>query len=100
MAIFLPAFVLVALSGPLVPKLRKSATAGAALDGINVAALALMVVVSAQLARTAIGDWFTLAIAVLSAVLLFRYRVNSAWLIMGSACAGGSILLARVFHHA
>jgi chromate transporter len=99
-AIFLPAFVLVALSGPLVPKLRKSATAGAALDGINVAALALMVVVSAQLARTAIVDWFTLAIAVLSAVLLFRYRVNSAWPIMGSACAGGSILLARVFHHA
>jgi chromate transporter len=93
MAIFLPAFVLVALSGPLVPWLRSSATAAAVLDGINVAALALMVVVSAQLARTAIVDWFTLVVAVLSAVLLFRYRVNSAWLILGCAAAGVLMLL-------
>jgi chromate transporter len=92
-AIFLPAFVLVALSGPLVPRLRSSTTAGAVLDGVNVAALALMVVVSAQLARTAVVDRFTLAIAVLSAVLLFRYRVNSAWLILGSAAASGLMLL-------
>ena len=87
-AIFLPAFVLVAVSGPLVPRIRKSPTAGAVLDGINVAALALMLVVSAQLARTAIVDWFTLAIAGLSALLVFRYRVNSAWLVLGSAAAG------------
>ncbi len=92
-AIFLPAFVLVALSGPLVPRIRKSPTAGAVLDGINVAALALMVVVSAQLARTAVVDWFTLAIAALSAVLLFRYRVNSAWLVLGSAAASGLMFL-------
>jgi hypothetical protein len=46
------------------------------LDGINVAALALMVVVSAQLAGSAIGDWFTLTIALLSALLRSRYRVN------------------------
>jgi chromate transporter len=56
LAIFLPAFVLVAFSGPLVPRIRKSPGAAALLDGINVAALALMVVVSAQLARTAIVD--------------------------------------------
>ncbi|MGC2193294.1 MAG: chromate efflux transporter [Terriglobales bacterium] len=92
-AIFLPAFVLVALSGPLVPRIRSSPTAGAVLDGINVAALALMVVVSAQLARTAVVDWFTLTVAALSAVLLFRYRVNSAWLVLGSAVAGGLMLL-------
>jgi chromate transporter len=100
-AIFLPAFVLVALSGPLVPRLRGSATAAAVLDGINVAALALMVMVSAQLARTAIVDWFTMAVAVLSAVLLFRYRLNSAWLILGSAAASGLMLLRGVSaaHH-
>jgi chromate transporter len=96
-AIFLPAFVLVALSGPLVPRIRRSSTAGAVLDGINVAALALMIVVSAQLARTAIVDWFTAAIALLSALLLFRYRVNSAWLVLGSAVVGG--LLFRLGLH-
>jgi chromate transporter len=100
-AIFLPAFVLVALSGPLVPRLRRSAIAAAVLDGINVAALALMVVVSAQLARTAIVDWFTLVVAVLSAVLLLSYRLNSAWLILGSAAASGLMLLRGVSaaHH-
>ena len=97
-AIFLPAFVLVAFSGPLVPRIRKSPSAGAVLDGINVAALALMVVVSAQLARTAIVDWFTLAIAAVSALLLFRYQVNSAWLVLGSA-AGGGLLLWLGLHH-
>jgi chromate transporter len=97
--IFLPAFTLVAISGPLVPRLRRSALVGAALDGINVAALALMVVVSAQLARTAVVDWLTLAIAVAGAVLLFRYRVNSAWLVVGGAAAGALALLARAGTH-
>jgi len=64
-----------------------------------VAALALMVVVSAQLARTAVVDWLTLAIAVAGAVLLFRYRVNSAWLVVGGAAAGALALLARAGTH-
>ena len=54
--IFLPGFVLVALSGPLVPRIRRSATAGAVLDGVNAASLALMAVVSFQLARAALVD--------------------------------------------
>jgi chromate transport protein ChrA len=58
------------------------------LDGINVAALALMIVVSAQLARSAIEDWFTLGLAAQGALLLLRYRVNSAWLVLGAAAAG------------
>ena len=58
------------------------------MDGINVAAIALMIVVSAQLARTAVVDGFTLGIAAVSAVLLFRYRVNSTWLVVGAAVAG------------
>ena len=96
--IFLPAFVLVGLSGPLVPRLRKSAVAGAALDGINVAALALMIVVSAQLARTAVVDWITVGIALVSAVMLFRYRVNSAWLVLGGAILGAAMIALRLAH--
>jgi len=96
--IFLPAFILVALSGPLVPRLRRSAIAGAALDGVNAAALALMVVVSAQLARTAVVDWGSATIAVISAVLLFRYGMNSVWLVLGGAGLGGVLLLLRQAH--
>jgi len=93
--IFLPAFVLVAASGPLIPLIRRSGTAGAFLDGVNVASLALMAVVSYQLGRSAIVDWLTVALAIASAVLLLRYRVNSAWLVLGGAVIGMAARLLR-----
>jgi chromate transporter len=87
-AIFLPAFSFVAMSGPLVPRLRQSPVAGAVLDGVNVAALALIAVVSWQLFRAAVVDWTTLVMAGVSFFLLFRYRVNSVWLMLGGAAIG------------
>ena len=93
--IFLPAFVLVAVSGPLIPLIRRSATAGAFLDGVNVASLALMAGVSYQLGRSAIVDWVTVGLAVVSAVLLLRYRINSAWLVLGGAAIGIAARLSR-----
>jgi chromate transporter len=86
--IFLPAFVFVAASGPLVPRIRRSPTAGAFLDGVNAAALALMVVVTYQLGRSAIMDFTTVALAIISGAILFRFRMNSAWLVLGGAIAG------------
>ena len=88
LGIFLPAFVFVAVSGPLVPRLRRSAAAGAALDGINVASLALMAVVSIQLGMAALVDTVTVALAAASLVALLKYRVNSAWLIAAGALVG------------
>lgn len=88
LGIFLPAFFFVAVSGPLVPRIRKSLIAGAFLDGVNVAALALMLVVTYQLGRAAIVDVMTIALALTSAVILFRFHVNSAWLILGGALVG------------
>ena len=88
LGIFLPAFVFVAASGPLVPRIRRSPTAGAFLDGVNAAALALMVVVTYQLGRAAIMDVTTIALAIISGALLFRFRMNSAWLVLGGAIAG------------
>ncbi len=86
--IFLPAFVLVAISGPLVFGIRKSKIAGAFLDGVNVASLALMAVVSWQLARASIINIETAVLAVVSLVALLRFRVNSAWLVLGGAIVG------------
>ena len=87
--IFLPAFVLVAISAPLIPKIRASRMAGAALDGINVASLALMAVVTWQFARSALVDWVTAGLAILSVLLLFRFpRLNSAWLVGGAGLLG------------
>jgi len=90
--IFLPAFVFVAASGPLIPRLRRSPTAGAALDGVTVASLALMTVVTFQLGRAALPDVVTWSIAGVSLLLLLRYHVNSVWLVSGGLVAG---LIAR-----
>lgn len=86
--IFLPAFVFVALSGPLVPRIRASRTAGAFLDGVNVASLALIVVVAAQLARAAVVDVTTALIGLTAAIVLLRFKLNSTWLVLGGAAVG------------
>lgn len=86
--IFLPAFVFVALSVPLLPRLRSSPMAGAFLDGVNVASLALMAVVTWQIGHAALVDGLTVLLAVVSAFLLIRLRVNSMWLIVAGALLG------------
>lgn len=90
--IFLPAFVLVAASGPLVAGLRRSRVAGAILDGVNVASLALMAVVTAQLARGAIAD-VPSAVLALAAGLLLRHGASASWVVLGGAAAGGLLAL-------
>ena len=92
---FLPAFLFVAVSGPLVPRLRKSPLAGAFLDGVNVASLALMATVTWELSRAALTDGITITLALFSALLLFRFRVNSLWLVLGGALIG---LIASLLH--
>ncbi len=86
--IFLPAFVFVALSVPLMPHLRRSPWTAAALDGVNVAAVGLMAAVAWELGRAAVIDWFTALLAVIAAALLIRFRVNSVWLVLGGGVAG------------
>jgi chromate transporter len=86
--IFLPAFVFVAISGLFVPRLRRSPAAGAFLDGVNVASLALMAVVSWQLGRAAIVDWITAGLVLSSLVLLIRVQLNAAWLVLGGGLLG------------
>jgi chromate transporter len=83
--IFLPAFIFVAISGPLVPRLRASRAASAFLDGVNVASLALMAVVTAQLGRAAIVNVPTALLALAAAVLLLRFKLSSTWIVLGAA---------------
>ena len=86
--IFLPGFALVAVSGPLIPRIRRSALASTTLDGVIAGSLALMAVVTWQLAKTAIVDRMTLVVFLLSVLVLLRFKVSSAWLIGAAAIAG------------
>jgi chromate transporter len=86
--IFLPSFLFIAIIGPLVPRLRNSPVFGAFLDGINVGASALMVVVTWQLGRTAIIDVTTGALAVLSLIGMVLFKINTTWLLLAGAILG------------
>ncbi|MBX7246613.1 MAG: chromate efflux transporter [Candidatus Sumerlaeaceae bacterium] len=86
--IFLPAFFFVAVSAPIIPHLRRSSVASRLLDGLNLASLSLMFVVTWHLARAAVVDRTTTLFAVSSAFLLLRFKVNSAWLVLGGAMGG------------
>jgi chromate transporter len=86
--IFLPGFVLVAVSGPLIPRLKRSPLAAAALDGVVAGSLALMAVVTWQLGNASIVDRATLVMFVVSLIVLLRFRVNPAWLIAAAGVVG------------
>lgn len=86
--IFLPAFALVAACGPLVPRLRASRPVGAFLDGVNVAALALMAAVTLQLSRSALVNVPTAALFLASVAVLSVVRLNAAWLVLAGGLLG------------
>ena len=86
--IFAPGFLFVAVSQPLIPRLRASALTGALLDGVVVASLGLMAAVTWHLGRSAIVDAPTVGLAVVAAAILVTLRPNSAWLVLGGAVAG------------
>jgi chromate transporter len=86
--IFLPGFVLVAVCGPLIPRLRRSPVAAAALDGVVTGSLALMAVVAMQLGKASIVDRTTLVVFAVSLIALLLLRVNSAWVVAASGAVG------------
>lgn len=86
--IFLPAFIFVAISNPLIPRLRNSPWTGSLLDGINAASLGLMSAVTLQLGQSVLTDPIAVLIGGCAAFLLLRFRVKSTWLIAAGALAG------------
>jgi chromate transporter len=88
LAIFLPSFIFVAISNPLIPRVRNSAWVSGLLDGVNVASLGLMAAVTWQLGRASLIGPLTILIALSSFVLLIWFKVNSTWLIAGGGLIG------------
>jgi chromate transporter len=86
--IFLPAFLLVGLINPWVEKLRQSALASHFLDGVNAASLGLMAVVAYTLAQAALIDFLTIILMLLSLLAVFRFKINSAWLVIAGGVVG------------
>ena len=89
--IFLPGFVLVAATRPLIARVRASPVTSAFLDGVNVASVALMAVVAVELGRAALVDAPTVAVAAIATLLLVRWKVNTTWLVLAGALVGAAL---------
>lgn len=88
LGIFIPSFLLVTVAHPFAPRLRRSRWAAPFLDGVNVAALALMAFVTVTLARETLDSWYTGALFAVAAWVLVRFSPNSVWLVLAGAAAG------------
>jgi len=88
LAIFLPSFLLVGLLSRFLPSVRKSWWAGVFLDGVNAASLGLMSAVAIQLSRVVLVDIFTITLTLLALFAVFRFKINSVWLVLGGGLLG------------
>jgi chromate transporter len=93
-AIFLPSFFMAGAVGAFAGRIRASEGAAAFLDGVNVAAVALMAQMAFVLGRAPLVDVWTWALFIVSAALLLRFRVNATWVI---ACGAGLGVLSQLF---
>lgn len=84
--IFLPAFLAVAVSVPLLDRLRTSAFR-AFLDGVNAAAVGLLAVVAVRLGADVLVEPTAWVIGLVALALLLR-GVSSVWLIAAAAVVG------------
>ncbi|GAA6765681.1 MULTISPECIES: chromate efflux transporter [Flavobacterium] len=88
-AIFLPSFVLVALLKPLMKKMRNSKSLSASLDAVNIASVAIIIAVCFTMGKETIIDWKTISIALISVVVVFKFKtINSAFIVLGGALLG------------
>ena len=96
MAIFLPSFIYVAISNPLIPRIRNSSWASGLLDGANVTSLGLMAGVTWQLGKAAFIDPFSIGLALIAAIIIFRTNINYIWIILAGALSG--LLYTTIVH--
>jgi chromate transporter len=86
--IFFPSFVFVVASHRLIKRLRASPAMSGFLDGVNVAAIALMAAVLISLARASFPSWPAVVIAIAATVLAVRTKLNATWYLVGGAVLG------------
>jgi chromate transporter len=86
--IFLPSFIFVVFLIMWAPKLQSSSHFRSWLDGVNVGAWGMIVVVAYRLGLVTLINWQSIAIAMISWLLIWRWRINVIWLIFGSVMIG------------
>ena len=101
-AIFLPSFLLVAVFGPMLQRLRSLGWARGALDGMNAAVVGLMAVAAVRLGASALlrpgtGQADVLGIVVVvGSTIGLQAKLNPTWLVIAAACIGTVMSVVRL----
>ena len=94
-AVFAPAFAVVLAAAPLMHRARRWPAVQAFLQGVNAAVVGAIVAATIPLARGALVSPLTAAIGLASVVALYRFKVDTVWLVLGAGLLGGLWSLAR-----
>jgi chromate transporter len=86
--IFLPSFLLVLIAAPVLVRYRMSLNVQGFIRGAYAAAIGTILGACVLLGRIAIGDWLTALVALVSLVVLFRWKVSNPLLIAAAAAIG------------
>lgn len=86
--IFLPSFLLVLIVAPILVRHRANPNVQGFVKGAYAAAIGTILGASVLLGRIAIGDWLTALVALLSLIVLFRWKVNNPALVAATAVIG------------
>ena len=86
--VFLPSFIIVAITAPLVKKMRENAVTSAFLKGVNAAVVALILMVCVNLAQNALVDVWTVLILMAGFLALLLLKAQPYVLVLAGLAMG------------
>jgi chromate transporter len=86
--IFLPSFLLVLIVAPILLRYRTNSNVQGFVKGAYAAAIGTILGACVLLGRIAIGDWLTGLVALVSLIVLFRWKVSNPLLVAVTAIIG------------
>ena len=88
LGVFLPGFILVAVTAPILMKLRESKVAQSFLKGVNASVVALILMVAINLGRTGLVDVWTILLFVVGLFVLLKFEVTPVYLVITGILLG------------
>lgn len=86
--VFLPSFIIVAITAPLVKKMRENAISSAFLKGVNAAVVALILMVCVNLAQNALVDVWTILILAAGFLAMMLLKAPPYMLVLAGLAMG------------
>ena len=86
--IFLPSFLFILIVAPILRRYRQNPNVQGFIKGAYAAAIGTILGACVLLGKIAIGDWLTALVAIVSLIVLFRWKVSNPLLVAVTAIIG------------